>query len=95
MTTRPFLTAAEVAQLLGLPDAAAFLRRRADLEGAAGFPAPMPWTLWRRTRSWRADQVQAWLARQGEPGPPSDPAHLPPGVAALAAIRLQRMARSR
>jgi predicted DNA-binding transcriptional regulator AlpA len=91
MTTRPFLTAAEVAQLLGLPDAPAFLRRRADLEGAAGFPPPMPWTIGRRRMAWRADQVQAWVDRQGTPGARDLPA---PAADPFTATRLERRARA-
>jgi hypothetical protein len=61
---RMFITSADVAQLLELPSANAFLARRADLEGL-GFPLPCAWSA--RPMRWRADLVQAWIALQGQP----------------------------
>ena len=60
-----FLTADELAPLIGLPCAGAFLRRRAMMERDQDFPLPLPHC--RRPLLWRRDQVQAWLARQGLP----------------------------
>jgi hypothetical protein len=57
VTAPLFVRAAEAATLLGLPDAAALLRRRAALE-AMGFPAPMPHSA--RPLLWRRDSVAAW-----------------------------------
>lgn len=59
-----FITSGEVAQLLELPSANAFLARRADLEDA-GFPTPCAWSA--RPMRWRAELVRAWIDRQGLP----------------------------
>ncbi len=65
MSTLPmFITSAQVAQLLDLPSANAFLARRAELEDQ-GFPLPVSWIS--RPLKWRADLVQTWIARQGHP----------------------------
>ena len=64
MTLPSFITSAQVAQLLDLPSANAFLARRADMEDL-GFPLPVAWMA--RPMKWRADLVQAWIARQGMP----------------------------
>lgn len=64
MTTRMFLSSAEVAQLLDLPSSVAFLARRDALEDL-GFPLPCPWSA--RPMKWRSDQVQGWIERQGRP----------------------------
>lgn len=61
---RDFIDAGDVARLLDLPSADAFLARRAALEDQ-GFPLPCPWS--RRPLKWRADQVLAWRDRQGLP----------------------------
>lgn len=58
MTERMFLNSAEVAQLLDLPSAVAFLARRAQLE-ELGFPAPCPWSA--RPLKWRAELVKQWI----------------------------------
>lgn len=72
MTIPDFLDADQVARILGLTDGGAFLRRRDRLERETLFPPPLPIT--RRTLRWRADEVQAWLDRQGralpQPLPP-------------------------
>jgi hypothetical protein len=60
-----FLTTAQVAEHIGYPSAESFLVKRARLERDHGFPEPMP-AIFRPLR-WRADQVDAWLARQGTP----------------------------
>ncbi|MBW4972107.1 hypothetical protein KZZ08_00660 [Roseovarius mucosus] len=62
-----FLTAAQVADRLGLRDAGAFLRIRDRLEDAQDFPPPLP--ILRRPLRWRADAVQAWIDAQGLPAP--------------------------
>lgn len=86
---RTFLTAAEVAKRLGLSSADVFHRRRDGLE-AAGFPAPMPYSVFRRARIWRADEVDAWLDARGTMRPA--PLALPPGVVDLGTERLLRQA---
>ena len=58
MTLPMFITSAQVAQLLDLPSANAFLSRRDDLEGK-GFPTPCPWI--QRPMKWRTEQVQNWI----------------------------------
>lgn len=64
MTPPSFINSAQVATLLDLPSANAFLARRADLE-EKGFPLPCPWIS--RPLKWRADLVQGWIDRQGHP----------------------------
>lgn len=64
MTLPVFITAARVAQLLDMASADAFLAQRPRLEDQ-GFPLPLPWS--RRPLKWRADQVRAWIDRQGLP----------------------------
>ncbi|KHQ50312.1 helix-turn-helix transcriptional regulator [Mameliella alba] len=69
--TRPreFITASTVAQLIGLPRGAAFLRQRDRLEKDEGFPAPLPTS--RRPMMWRRSAVEAWLDQLDSPaGPP-------------------------
>jgi hypothetical protein len=61
---RMFISSADVAQLLELPSANAFLARRADLE-EKGFPMPCPWSA--RPMRWRAELVRAWISLQGQP----------------------------
>jgi hypothetical protein len=61
---RMFITSAEVAQLLELPSANAFLARRPALE-ELGFPLPCAWSA--RPLRWRAELVRAWIDRQGHP----------------------------
>lgn len=58
-----FLTARQVAAMLGLDSAAAFYRRRARLEDDHAFPLPLPTSL--RNMRWRRDLIEAWLAEQG------------------------------
>lgn len=64
MTPPDFIDAAGVAQLMGLPNADAFLWRRETL-AAQGFPLPVSWS--RRPLKWRTDQVMRWLDQQGLP----------------------------
>lgn len=66
--TALFLTSAQVAAATGYTSAAAFLRDRARLEADTLFPLPMP-THRHRALRWRADEVQAWVARNGLPRP--------------------------
>lgn len=61
---RLFVSAAEVAHLLGISSATAFLARRSDLEGRLGFPSPVPWQ--RRPLLWRRESVERWVDGLGE-----------------------------
>lgn len=61
---KPFIDAADVAQLTGFQNAAAFLRARPRLEDE-GFPLPMPTSM--RPLLWRREQVAAWVNVQGVP----------------------------
>ena len=61
----PFMTARQVAALVGYENAAAFYRARARLEQDHGFPLPLPTAL--RNMRWRRDAVECWLAEQGRP----------------------------
>jgi|GEM_PF-5851114 len=93
---RMFLPSAAVAELLGLPSPAAFLARRDTMEGEQLFPLPMPHS--RRPLLWKADEVQAWIDRNGRPLPQSiDPDLLASGKVALIATgraALHEMART-
>lgn len=63
-TTGPlFITARQVAALMGLDNAQAFYRQRDRLETDHAFPLPMP-TL-RRKMLWRRDCIECWLSEQG------------------------------
>lgn len=68
MTLPLFLTSAHVAGVIGLDDADAFLRQRPRLETEHLFPLPLPVS--RRPLRWKADEVLAWLNRQGRPMAP-------------------------
>lgn len=63
MAAPAFITADGVAGLLGLDNGAAFLRRRKDMQQDSLFPPPMPHCA--RPLLWKADEVAAWIARQG------------------------------
>lgn len=66
MSSNPtFITTAEVAERAGFPSAIAFNAKREVLERDHGFPEPMPCLS--RPRRWRADQVDAWIERNGRP----------------------------
>lgn len=66
---RLLITSDEVAALLGLDSARAFLRQRDRLEGVEFFPPPIRVQL--RAMRWRRDEVLAWINRQGTaPMPP-------------------------
>lgn len=65
---RDFIQADDVADLIGLPDGAAFLRRRDRLERDTGFPKPLPTSL--RPLIWHRARVDAWLTAQAAPAPP-------------------------
>lgn len=90
MTTPLFLTADQVATTLGLLNAKAFHRQRARLEADTHFPPPMPTQ--RKPLRWRADELQAWIERQGTPDSAThspalpDPATIPRGKGTLIAI---------
>ena len=89
MTQLPdFLTSDQVAAVIGMPDAAAFLRARARLEDENLFPLPMP--TMRRTMRWRKDEVLAWRDRHGRPVPPG----IDPGLIASGKVHLLDVARS-
>lgn len=70
-----FITAAQVATVLGYLDGAAFLRQRLRLEQDEGFPPVVP--LQRKMLRWSRDEVRAWAARQGRI---QFTPHLPPGA---------------
>jgi hypothetical protein len=96
MTIATFIDAKEVAQLLGLPDAAAFMRRRIYLEDFNGFPLPVPH--WKRPVKYRADQVQHWLDGQGLPRAPEtdiDPALISSGKVHVLGAQSRMMAEAR
>lgn len=81
-----FITAATVAQLVGLPSAEAFHAQRRRLTEAEAFPLPMPTSL--RPLRWRRDEVEAWVGRQGLP--PAPRLVLPAGTN----VRLLQLART-
>lgn len=85
-----FLTADQVASALGLANAKAFLRQRARLQADTLFPLPMPTQ--HKPLRWKADEVQAWIARHGTATPPQMPAAPPPVV--RPASRLIALART-
>lgn len=64
MAERTFVTAGDVAHMMGLTSASAFLTRRAALEATRGFPSPVPWS--KRPMMWRRDSVQRWVDGMGE-----------------------------
>lgn len=66
-----FITATQIAALLQLRDANAFLAKRATLVADHQFPEPMAFSA--RPLLWRTDQVTAWVARQGLPRPDAPP----------------------
>lgn len=82
MTVPLFVTASAVAELIGQPDAGAFLRIRPRLERENLFPLPMPTS--RRPLRWRSDEVLAWVNRMGRPGGPDiDPSDIATGRVVL------------
>lgn len=60
---RLLITSDEVAALLGLDSARAFLRQRDRLERDLHFPPPVRVQL--RAMRWRRDEVLTWVDRQG------------------------------
>jgi predicted DNA-binding transcriptional regulator AlpA len=58
-----FITAAQVADLLGLGSGRAFLAQRARLERDHLFPPAVPLQL--KLLRWRHAEVLAWVTRQG------------------------------
>lgn len=86
----PFVTAAGVASLIGMADAAAFLRARDRLEQDHGFPLPMPTS--RRPLLWRRETVAAWVEAQGHAR--DDMANLAAIIAASPNVRLLEKARA-
>lgn len=85
MTLPPFITADQVAQIIGLDDGAAFLRQRLRLQLETLFPLPLP--VQKRPMRWKRDEVQAWLDRQGLPVPPAPPVPVASNVVLLAHAR--------
>ncbi len=81
-----FITAEDVAQLVGLPSAQAFHNQRVRLTTDHGFPLPMP-TAFRPLR-WRRVEVLAWVSAQGLPKARVVP--IPEGTN----VRLLKMARA-
>ena len=75
---RDFVTTREVADMLGLADAGAFLRQRPRLEDDHDFPMPMPQQL--RPMLWRRDLVEMWITGQGFAKPAPEPAPRGPNV---------------
>jgi len=88
MTLPLFLNSDQVAEVIGMSSAAAFLRVRSRLEDDTLFPLPMP--TMRRCLRWRRDEVEAWVARQGKPAGPD----IDPGLIATGKVHLLDMARS-
>lgn len=60
-----FITANQVAELIGSSSGRAFLRKRAYLEDNQGFPLPMPSC--QSPLIWRADQIRGWAEEVGRP----------------------------
>ncbi len=90
MTDKMFITAAEVAGLLGLGDGTSFLRRRDRLEDCDLFPLPMPQS--RRPMLWKQDEVLAWIDVRGMPALPSGPS-IDPALVASGKVSLLHLAR--
>lgn len=61
--TRPFVTTAEVAAMLGISRGAFYTLCEGLIEDRA-FPLPMPYG---RPKLWRRDMVEAWISEQGRP----------------------------
>tara|TARA_R110000744_G_scaffold30405_1_gene72029 strand:- start:26 stop:277 length:252 start_codon:yes stop_codon:yes gene_type:complete len=57
-----FITANDVAELIGFSDGAAFLLSRQRLERDHDFPTPMPTR--QRPLKWRKDAIEAWCDLQ-------------------------------
>lgn len=84
----PFLTSDQVAAAIGMPSAKAFMRVRPRLEDESLFPLPLP--TMRRALRWRADEVQAWVNRNGRPATPE----IDPALLASGKVHLLEMART-
>lgn len=82
---RDFIDAQGVADMLGLPNRAAFLSRREALEALEEFPLPMPHM--RRPLLWRRSQVAAWIEAQGRYAPDVTAADVGPNVVLLREAR--------
>lgn len=63
--TPTFITADQVADLIGASSGRAFLRKRKSLEDDQGFPLPMPSC--QSPLIWRTSQVNSWVQEQGRP----------------------------
>lgn len=86
--TRAFIQAPEVAAMIGLPSGFAFLMKRARLQSEHLFPLPMPHS--QRPLRWKADEVQAWVQRNGNP----TAAGIDPEAIASGKVVLLEMART-
>jgi len=71
-----YIQTSDVAAMLGLANATAFLSRKTQLEEDHDFPLPMPQQ--KRPLLYRRDQVLAWLDQQGRPR--AEPVHIPEGT---------------
>lgn len=71
MSGPAFITAREVAPLVGYTSPVSFLKDRPRLERDLAFPPPMPTS--RRPLRWRRDAVEAWAEQQGRPEPQITP----------------------
>jgi predicted DNA-binding transcriptional regulator AlpA len=89
---RPFITADDVAQLVGLVDGAAFLRQRTRLERHHDFPAPMPTSM--RPMIWRRSEVVAWVQAQGRPATAARPEFHRPAHASGNVVLLEQARRA-
>ena len=88
MTQPMLIRSHQVARMLGLRSAMAFLTRRDRLEADLYFPLPMPHTV--RPLLWKADEISAWLNRHGGPAQP----HIAPELLASGQVALLQMART-
>lgn len=64
MSQKPFITAADVADLIGFDSGTSFLAARDRLEHENSFPFPMPTS--RRPLKWRRQLVEAWAESCGK-----------------------------
>lgn len=88
-----FITASEVARMIGFDSATAFLRERVRLQDDHDFPLPMPTS--RNPLKWRRSQVQGWTEAMGrapsimaaDPVAPASPVARTPRLAMLSEAR--------
>lgn len=87
-----FIDAGEVAEILGVKDREAFLRRRADLEKDHEFPLPMPQLL--RPMLWRRSQVVEWAENYSADRQPDAPRITPEDLGRGNVVSLMKLAAS-